>query len=240
MRYIFLLCFLVFLLFLSQLFCEAATEKTVTDDGVVIEVSSAPNPAWTPEKLIDGKMGAAEGWLARTDEEKIWLRFSFPSKQQIRGIVFYQISFSEAGANRYARPKTISVKFGDGAPQKIALNDAEGKPQVWEFTPVQTSDVTIDILDLYTDARYPEYTGFQEIAVVPSDERIPPDAQAIEAVEEQVNTPSTGENKGLFDEVKKEIDEGVLDAEEEELLRLLHEFTEKFERYLRKKAKIKP
>ncbi|MEW6202941.1 MAG: hypothetical protein AB1546_13270, partial [bacterium] len=165
---------------------------------------------------------------------------SFPSKQQIRGIVFYQISFSEAGANRYARPKTITVRFGDSAPQKVILNDAEGKPQVWKFAPVQTSDITINIIDLYTDARYQEYTGFQEITVVPSDETIPSDSQTIEAVEDQVSTPLTGENKGLFDEIEKEIEEDVLNAEAEELLRLLHEFTEKFERYLRKKAKAKP
>ncbi|MEW5946031.1 MAG: discoidin domain-containing protein [bacterium] len=222
----------------------AAPAKVITEDGVTVEVSSSPNPAWTADKLLDGKLGPADGWLTLIGNENPWVRFSFPGKREITAMVFYQISFEKAGLKRYARPRTLEISLDGAPPRTLALKDLEGKPQVWRFTPLKTSTVQIAVADTYADARYPEYTGFQEISFVPVDRTVPSDAEPVDA--------PPGDQPGARPQTTPEYspagnppgdnppDPYPLDNDEKELLRLLRELTEKLEKYIEKKSGNRP
>lgn len=227
--------FSILLSFLLAADCHCASKKVVTEDGVGIEVSSAPNPAWTAEKLLDGSFGPAEGWLTLTEDEAPWLRITFPNQRTFSGLVFYQVSFAEAGPGRYARPKQLAVEFDDGGPWTVVLRDLEGRPQVWKFLPGAASTIKITIDKTYSDARYPKYTGFQEIVFVEDEESEPPGAASVKsAVPPPGEPPGKKSGPGAGDVAGTSLEE-----DEMELLRLLNEFSAKFEQYLRKRVEEK-
>lgn len=218
---------------LSAAVCVAEVE-VVTDAGVGVRVSSAPNPAWPAKKLLDGGFGSAEGWLASTEGEKPWAEIVFPAPRTITGLIFYQASFSNAGPKRYARPKKLEVVFDDGGPWTVALHDLEGKPQVWKFLPASFTRVKITIDELYPEARYPENTGFQEIVFLENEQNAPPGAAEVKTWSPPREEPAAAD----VESVDSGAAEAALGKEEMELLRLLDEFRRKFEIYLKKKAAL--
>ncbi|MFH1539675.1 MAG: discoidin domain-containing protein [bacterium] len=201
----------------------------MTEDGVGIEVSSAPNPAWTAEKLLDGGFGPADGWLALTEGEPPWFSITFPNPKPFSGLIFYQVSFAEAGGGRYSRPKKLLVEFDGGKPWTVVLHDLEGKPQVWKFLPGSVSTFKVTIDKIYSDARYPKYTGFQEIIFLEDGDAEPPGAAMVKSAVPPPEEPPLVKKPGVGDT--------SLEEDEKELLKLLEEFYDKFRRYLLKRAK---
>lgn len=214
--------------------------------SVQVYVSSAPNPAWTPVQAVDGLLDVNHGWIASSDSgAEPWIALEFPEPVLVETIVFYQAGLTEAGENRFARPKQLRLEMDGVEPRTVTLEDRERVPQRLAIDPVRTSVVKIDVLSTYGDARFPFLTGFQEIEIYEG-------ALNVDGAREVANSaPASAGQKPSPDPVIEEVEDtvlkaarviqdgppasggGELTAEERELLMLLREFTERLEEYMK-------
>ena len=230
-------------------------EKPNIAGDAQIYVSSAPNPAWTPAQAVDGLVDINHGWIASADNgAQPWIALEFPDPVRVETIVFHQAGLTEAGENRFARPRRIRVEMDGVEPRTVTLEDRERVAQRLTVAPTPTSVIKIDILSTYPDARFPFLTGFQEIEVYegglsvsdtaasapPSPQKLPDPAPAPETPDnedqalEDIESTVLRAGKKIEDRAPADAAGGQgLTAQERELLLLLQEFTAKLEQYMR-------
>lgn len=248
------------LLFLASAAClhaaEDAPNAALATAGTLVYVSSSPNPAWTPDQAIDGLVDATHGWIAAADGDTApWIALEFPEPVRVETIVFYQAGLTEAGENRFARPRRLRIYMDNTEPRTVTLEDRERVPQRLTIDPVRTSVVKIDILSTYGDARFHTLTGFQEIEIYEGALAVGENEARVAESQPEDTTAAYEEQGGEqdSDQLLEEIETTVLqagrmideknngaqensghglDADERELLILLRKFADKLEQYM--------
>lgn len=231
--------------------CRADTEVNIASpaSGVKVYASSAPNPAWPPEQVNDGKIETNHGWLGSADQGTPWIAFEFDAPKRVSGVVFYQAGLTEGGPRRFARPKQLRINFDNAPAKTVELQDAERTPQKVEFDAVEASAIKIDVVSTYDNAKFPFLTGFQEIEIYSGSIKAKEEGAETKPAPAEPQPPQPVTSKAddsqelvqtaaaLTATVANTLDKDGLDDDERELLNLLAVFTQKLEEYFKKKNK---
>lgn len=232
-------------LLLCVVAAHGAPEAANRAAGAEVYVSSSPNPAWVAAQAVDGLTDTNHGWVGSSDQDApAWIAIEFKKPVRVGIIRFTQAGLTEAGANRFARPRELKIFFDNAAPVTVVLEDREREPQRLEIEPVTTTTIQIQIISSYEDAKFPFLAGFQEIEVYEA---------GLEVAPAEEKPAADKSDQGGKDEVMSEVagtlmhaeamlsgeetsapppDTNGLDTEERELLELLGAFMDKLETYL--------
>lgn len=162
------------MLFAAALFFTAMPAPALAGNIIaesIITASSLPNPAWAPENVGDGDVGPTKGWLGEWSDTgaELWLQFSFSQPEHITGIRLMQAGLTQAGRNRFARPRKVKITFfTDKASTNVTatLEDRELIFQNVEITPTDAKTIKIEVLEAWPGSRIKNMAGFQEIEII--------------------------------------------------------------------------
>jgi hypothetical protein len=131
-------------------------------------VSDVSNIVWGPSGINDGDVGPTKGWIGAWDgKNKPWAELVLPAASLTR-LRIMPAQFRQVRANRFSRPKNISVDLFEARKYrqtlKFQMKDDEASMQEFVFTETKADTVRVTIDDVYgANAQIPGSVGFQEI-----------------------------------------------------------------------------